>query len=165
MNDHWSVEGGITYSYWHYDSRQEFQGLTGYRLEPRYRLAFPNDRFGAYLGLYGRYGDYDSMTMDNSQMTNDNSNTNAQPSPSPSERAGVRLNYTGRYWDAGLSAGFTVRLVGGLGLEVGARAGYVRTNAIRYIRKDDRNLFDGRQPYSKVRVTDMNVSLTWRIGK
>jgi hypothetical protein len=130
-------------------------------LEPRYRLAFPNDRFGTYLGLYGRVGDYDSMrTNDNGQMTNDNSN--AQPT------TGYQLstvNYTGRYWDAGLSAGFTVRLVGGLGLEVGARAGYVRSSPEKYIRRDGQNWFESRGKYSKTRVTDLNVSLTYTIDK
>jgi hypothetical protein len=148
------------YSYWRYNSNREFQGLTGYRLEPRYRLRFPNTRFGAYLGLYGRVGDYDSMTIDNSQPVNDNSNTNAQPT------TGYQLstvNYTGDDWDAGLSAGFTVRLVGGLGLEVGARGGYVRSSPEKYIHRNGQKWFDSRWKYDRVGVTELNVSLIYTI--
>jgi hypothetical protein len=160
LSDHWSVEAGAMYSYWRYNSNREFQGLTGYRLEPRYRLRFLNTRFGAYLGLYGRVGDYDSMTLDKSQLTNVNSN--AQPT------TGYQLstvNYTGRYWDAGLSAGFTVKIVGGLGLEVGVRAGYVRSSPDKYIRRDGQNWFESRGKYSKTRVTDLNLSITYTIDK
>jgi hypothetical protein len=145
INDHWSVEAGAMYSYWRYNANREFQGISGYRLEPRYRFDFIPDRLDIYLGLYGRFGDYDRR-IDNGQLTID--------------------NYTGKYWDAGLSAGFTVNLVGGLGLEVGLRGGYVRSSpSSKYIREGDYNWFESSREYRKVRVTDLNMSLIYRIDK
>ena len=144
IDERWSVEAGAAYSYWHYNSGKEFQGVSGYRLEPRYRLAFPGDRFGAYLGLYGRVGDYDSRTVD-------------------PDGDGVQstLNYTGDYWDAGVSGGFTLRLVGNLGLEIGVRGGYVSTSPNEYTRNGGRNRFESRWKYNKVGVTDINLSFIY----
>jgi hypothetical protein len=165
INDHWSVELGAKYSYWHYNSHQEFQGVSGYRLEPRYRYAL-NDRLEVYLGLYGRSGDYDSRTLresvDSSQLTVDN---DAQPNSQFSilnSQFNKTLNYTGDYWDAGLSAGISIRLVGNLGLEAGARAGYVSTDAYKYIQANNYNWFESRWKYSKVRITDLDLNLIYK---
>ena len=154
----WSVEAGAMYSYWRFNSNREFQGVSGYRLEARYRVAFPDDRFGvlgnrfgAYLGLYGRVGDYDSRTLGNGQWTD--------------EDYGVlqtTLNYTGKYWDAGVSAGLTLRLVGNLGLEAGVRAGYVSSRVTRYVRVYDHNLYRNERGYHKLNVTDLNLSLVYK---
>jgi hypothetical protein len=135
ITDHWSVEAGVLYSYWNYNSGREFQGLSGYRLEPRYRYAFPGDRFEAYLGVYGRSGDFDLRSVD---------------------------NYTGDYWDAGLSAGLSIRLIGNLALEVGARAGYVSSDPYKYTRDNNYNWFDSRWRYWKVGITDLNMSLIYK---
>jgi hypothetical protein len=146
IDERWSVEAGAMYSYWHYNSGKEFQGVSGYRLEPRYRLAFPGDRFGAYLGLYGRVGDYDSRTIDP-----DGGDTQST------------LNYTGDYWDAGVSGGLTLRLVGNLGLEIGVRGGYVGTFPDKYTRDGGRNRWESRWKYNKVGVTDVNLSLIYKL--
>jgi hypothetical protein len=152
IDKHWSVEAGAMYGYWHYNSKKKFQGISGYRLEPRYRFALLNDRFEAYLGIYGRVGDYDSRkSFDN----------DAQPN-SQFPTLNSQLNCTGDYWDAGVSAGLTFRLVGGLGLEVGARAGYVDAEVIYYTREDDDNWYKSEKKYNKLRVTDLNLSLTYR---
>jgi hypothetical protein len=145
----WSVEAGAMYSYWSFNSGKEFQGVSGYRLEPRYRLAFPGDRFGVYLGLYGRMGDYDSRTIDRKQGTTDGGDAQAT------------LNYTGDYWDAGVSGGFTLRLVGNLGLEIGVRGGYVATSPDKYTRDGGRNRWESRWKYNKVGVTDINLSIIY----
>jgi hypothetical protein len=162
INDHWSVEAGAMYSYWRYNSNQEFQGVSGYRLEPRYRYAFPGDRFEAYLGIYGRMGDYDSQTVDksvdSSQFTVDSDN-GAQPTVNYQLPT---VNYTGDYWDAGLSAGVSIRLVGNLGLEAGVRAGYVSSDPYKYTRDNYYNWFDSRWRYWKVGITDLNLSLLYR---
>jgi hypothetical protein len=157
ITDHWSVEVGAMYSYWHYNSHREFQGISGYRLEPRYRFARPYDRiagipcdhFEFYVGLYGRSGDYDNQTIDNGQPANDNG---AQPT----------LNYTGDYWDAGLSTGISIRLIGNFGLEAGVRAGYVSSDPYKYTQENNYKWFESRSSYSKVRITDLNLSLTYR---
>ena len=62
ITPHWSVEVGAAYSYWHYDNNREFQGISGYRVEPRYRMPFANRKVEAFAGLYGRFGDYDRRT-------------------------------------------------------------------------------------------------------
>jgi hypothetical protein len=158
INDHWSVEAGAMYSYWHYNSGKEFQGISGYRLEPRYRYAFPGDRFEAYLGIYGRMGDYDSQTVDSSQLTVDSDNA-AQPTVNYQLPT---VNYTGDYWDAGLSAGVSIRLIGNLGVEAGVRAGYVSSDPYKYTRDNYYNWFDSRWRYWKVGITDLNMSLIYR---
>jgi hypothetical protein len=175
IDDRWSVEAGAMYSYWRYNANREFQGISGYRLEPRYRLGvfqeqLGHSRLGVYLGVYGRFGDYDKRTIDNGQLTIDNYDAaqtiNKQRSALANYDAAQTTNYTGKYWDAGLSAGFTVNLVGGLGLEVGLRGGYVRSSpSSKYIREGDYNWFESSREYRKVRVTDLNMSLIYRIDK
>jgi hypothetical protein len=142
MDTHWSVELGVMYSNWrHLSSDEGFQGIFGYRIEPRYRMnLFNNDRLGVYVGPYGRVGDYDSRTMTDGDVQS-------------------TLNYTGKYWDVGLSAGFTVRLGQRLGLEAGARGGYVGSSPNRYTIDRGKNWFDSRWKYSKVGVTDLNLGL------
>jgi hypothetical protein len=197
ITDCWSVELGAMYSYWRYDSNREFQGISGYRLEPRYRFALPGDRFELYLGIYGRVGDYDlhkrksvessqlrvdsddvARSIDNGQMTIDNDasrsqlstvnsqlsteQTRSQNDAQPNSQFSIfNSQFTGDYWDAGLSAGFTFRLVGGWGLEVGARAGYVSTKVIYYTPEGDYNWYKSEKKYNNVRVTDLNLSLIY----
>lgn len=136
-----SVEAGAFYSYWHYSGDKEFQGLSGYRIEPRYWLGLPSGDFDIFLGPYVRFGDYDMQRLRGGEVT---------------------TNYTGDYWDAGISAGLSFRLVGNWGLEVGARAGYVDTKAILYMPENGKKWFDSRKSYNKCKVTDLNVSLVYR---
>ena len=164
IDERWSVEAGVLYSNWHYNSHREFQGLTGLRLEARRRVAFPGDRFGAYLGLYGRVGDYDSRTLDKGQAISGGDALNPAGAQGAANTYGIpqsTLNYTGNYWDAGLSGGFTLRLVGNLGLEIGVRGGYVATNADRYIRDGVLNRFESRRKYRKVKPTALSLSLVY----
>jgi len=141
ITERWSVEAGAFYSYWHYNGDKEFQGLSGYRVEPRFWLGLPSGDFDIFLGPYMRFGDYDIQRLRGGEVT---------------------TNYTGDYWDAGISAGLSFRLAGGWGLEVGARAGYVDTNAILYTPENGKKWFDSRKSYSKCKVTDLNVSLVYR---
>jgi len=140
INNNWSIEAGAMYSYWNYNSNQEFQGIAGYRLEPKYSYTFHGSRYGAYLGIYTRTGDYDIRLVNKETV----------------------VNYTGKYWDAGISGGITINLIAGVGLEIGARAGYVKTKAAYYTRENGENWFEEYKPYAKVRVTDLNVSLVYR---
>jgi hypothetical protein len=161
ITNHWSVELGAKYSYWRYNALKEFQGLSGYRLEPRYRFALPDDRFEIYFGIYGRFGDYDLRTVERSELRVESyAQPNFQPSTLNAQRS--TLNYTGDYWDAGLSAGVSIRLVGNLGLEAGARAGYVRSDALKYTRDNYDNWFDSRWEYRKVRITDLDLNLIYK---
>jgi len=157
INNNWSIEAGAMYSYLNYNSNQEFQGIAGYRLESRYNFSFLlSNRLGAYLGIYGRVGDYDRRTVDKRQTTFGVSQLTVE-----SNHADV-VNYTGKYWDAGISGGLTINLIAGVGLEIGARAGYVKTKAAYYTRENGENWFEEYKPYTKVRVTDLNMSLVYR---
>ena len=136
ITPHWSVEAGAAYSYWHYDNRNNFQGLSGYRLEGRYRTRFLHDNLTGFLGLYGRVGDYDLRHA---------------------------ANHTGKYWDAGLSGGLTFRLVGNLGMEVGGRLGYLNTTPVEYKIDGNTNwFFTHADACRKIRLTGLNVSLMYR---
>jgi hypothetical protein len=139
----WSVELGAMYSNWKYlGFNEEFQGIYDFRLEPRFHVDLFSGRLDGYLGAYGRVGDFDSRTMTGGDDA-------AQPT----------VNYTGKYWDAGLSAGVTVRLGRRLGLEAGVRSGYVASHPNKYARSNSRKWFDSRWRYSKVGITDLNLSL------
>jgi len=148
INPCFSIELGAMYSYWRYNSNQEFQGISGYRLEPRYNFSFLlSNRLGAYLGIYGRVGDYDIRSYKSLDAHGD-------PEVIPC--------HTGDYWDAGLSAGINIKLVGQFALEVGARAGYVSTNVIKYMQDNQYNWYESEQKYNKFKITDLNVSLVYR---
>ena len=140
LNHFVSIELGAMYSYWRYNSNQEFQGISGYRLEPRFHFPLWGNRFGVYLGLYGRVGDYDLRTK--SRTT------------TPAA--------TGKYWDTGLSGGTLINLINGLGIEIGARVGYIKTKAAIYTYEGGNYWFDAYQPYGKIKVTDLNVSLIFQ---
>lgn len=139
INRSFSIELGAAYSYWNYNNNAAFQGISGYRVESHYRFPFVSERLWGYLGPYFRIGDYDTQ---NSELTTQNS--------------------TGDYRDVGLSAGLTFSIVGSLGLEIGARAGYVKTKAALYTREAGENWFDEYKPYNKMKVTDLNISLIYR---
>jgi hypothetical protein len=101
------------------------------------------------MGIYGRSGDYDLRFVQNE--------ANSKDVPAQSTR-----NYTGKYRDAGVSAGLTLRLFGGLGLEAGARAGYVHASPKKYLIDGNYCRFNSRLKYGKVEVTDLNISLTYQ---
>lgn len=145
----WAVEFGAMYSYWHYRSNRLFQGLSGYRIEPRYYVPVSGKGIEAYVGLYGRFGDYDLRDAVESYDSGDNT-------------VRASLNYTGDYWDAGLSSGVFIKLAGGLGLEAGARAGYLRTNAIGYTVDTRYNLYHSEKKYNRIKITDVGLNLVYR---
>ncbi|MDR3117956.1 MAG: DUF3575 domain-containing protein [Mediterranea sp.] len=147
VTPNWSVELGAAYSYWHYNHDQEFQGISGYRLEPHYHFSLSDDWLELYLGLYGRVGDYDINRIESD--------------PETGLKQEKSTNYTGNYWDAGLSAGLTFKLGRGWAVEVGARMGYLTTNSILYTREGKYNWFKSRQPYDKIKVTDLNINLIY----
>lgn len=150
FSNHWSAELSGMYSYWYFNSRREFQGISGYGLEPRYRYILPGNVMEIYGGIYGRIGDYDKRTPyelpeeEKAAMDNDTD------------------NYTGEYWDAGVSAGLHLRLLGNWGLEVGARVGYLKTKAIRYIMDGKYNWYESEHPYGRLRMTGLNLNLVYR---
>lgn len=140
INPHWSIEASALYSYWLYGNKQEFQGLSGYSLEPRYRTRLLHDNLRVYLGVYGRIGDYDLRSLSDDAKA-----------------------YTNTYWDSGLSAGLSFRIVGSLGLEVGARVGYLTTRPVQYEIDGNNNWYTSHlEPYRKVKLTGLNVSVVYK---
>lgn len=156
LSPRWSVEAGAKYSNRHYDHHRQFQGISGYRLEARYYLPLPpvyNRYVTPFLGVYGRLGDYNRVESGKLKVESyDAGGNTAQPT----------FNYTGKYWDAGFSAGFHLRLYRGLGLEFGARAGYVSAKPTVYHLHDDHNCYDYDTSYGKFRVTDLELGVVYR---
>lgn len=142
----WAVEVGGSYAYWHYDNDRKFWGVSGYRLEPRYWINLPGMKPIAYVGIYARVGDYDIRKPEDKS---DDEST----------------NYTARYWDAGLSGGLYLQLTPWMGLELGARAGYVHSKTALYNIHPSYAHLDKYDPYRKFRVTDLLVNLVFRIQK
>lgn len=142
----WSVEAGYKYGNRHYDSRKQFQGISGYRLEARYWAHFPQlNRLSLFGGVYGRGGDYNIRRF-------------------KGEKEETK-NYTGKYWDAGITGGVYVGLTRWLGVEIGARAGYLHTRSTVYNLHEGHNCFDHYESYGKLRVTDLMCNLVYRFGR
>lgn len=148
VGNNWSVEIGGAYAYWHYKSHRSFQGMSGYRLEPRYYFMHRDNNLNIYVGLYSRVGDYDIYHSDKESSSETYTTT----------------GYTGKYWDTGLSAGLYLRLARTWGLELGARGGYVNTRAKVYVVEDNTNYLEQYHNYNKFRITDLNVSLVYRFS-
>ncbi|NDV84357.1 DUF3575 domain-containing protein [Bacteroides sp. 51] len=139
----WSVEAGFRYGNRSYNGGREYQGVSGYYIEPRYNWRFPSfSAVSLYLGVYGRFGDYDVRRLE--------------------DDANASSNYTGKYWDAGLSSGIHFRLYRGWGLEAGCRSGYVHSRSMVYKLHDGHNCFERYEPYDKVVVTDLILNLVYR---
>lgn len=138
ITDRWSAEIGAVYSYWRRKPESTFQGISGYRVELRHYLPIADKWLDAYLGVYGRSGDFDMRKELNT------------------------VNYTGDYWDAGISAGLTVPIVFGFYVEAGARAGYMKADGVKYNIDGLYNWYDGRVSYSKLRFTEFGISVGYR---
>lgn len=141
----WSVELGAMYSYWKYNNEKEFQGISGYYLEPRWWVPLFSGITDLYLGPYIRLGDYDIRRINK---------TNGQADDTES--------YTGRYRDFGLSTGFYIYLTPAWGIELGARSGYIHSGSTEYTPRDGTNWLVGRKGYYRLRLTGLNVSLVYR---
>lgn len=156
LSSEWSVEVGGKYGNWNYNHGRKFQGISGYRLEPRYWFVFPQrETLTFFLGIYGRFGDFNErrtpfLSAETTEMGEETEETEAGNA------------YTGKYWDAGVSAGFHLRLYRGLGIEAGVRAGYVSAKPTVYHLHNGHNCYDYDTSYGKFRVTDLNLSLVYR---
>lgn len=146
LSPSWSVEAGGSYAYWHYNGGRRFWGISGYRLEPRYWFSLPNLRHIAYLGLYGRVGDYDMRDFED-------------------EQAVETTNRTARYWDVGLSGGLYLQLTPWLGLEFGVRVGYVHSKTAIYTIHPPHAYLDRYEPYHKLQITNLLLNIVYRIGR
>jgi hypothetical protein len=139
---HFSVESGVEYSNWTYNKGKEFQGLTGYRIEPRYW--FHDSSFSwFYVGAYGQAGDFNRRTL----KVDSNNDT---------------YNHTGKYYEAGLSGGCYIPLSSHWGLDIGVRGGYRHDKGSVYEIKDGVNSLLYDRVERQLRLTAVVLSLGYR---
>lgn len=149
--DRWSIEGTATYAYWNYDNDKQFWGVSGYGAEPRFWLLSKDGNYKwVYIGAFGIAGDFDIQTTD---LKDENLSSE-----------GI-ANYTGTYWQAGLSVGCYIPLTRHLGLELGVKGGYMDADRKVYVVESDRNIWEKNAPKSEFGLMGVNVSLSWRFGK
>ena len=141
----WSVVGTATFAYWNCGKRQEFWGVSGYGLEPRY-WPWHSEYVDLYVGAFGLSGDYDIRQK---------------------ESDGVVHPYTGKYWQAGLSLGFYFYLSDRWGAELGLRGGYLHTHPKVYDWEEPYTIkyFNHRTEDPRWGIMDVSVNVCYRFGK
>lgn len=139
FNQKWSVGAAALYSYWNdHSSDPTFQGMSGYSIEGRRHFIFKGFLPQPYVGVYAKVGDYDNRRQQNT------------------------VNYTGDYWEAGLSAGLTVPVVYGFCVEAGVRVGYMQTTAIRYTKDGRYNWYDYEMKVRRLDLTELILGVAYR---
>ncbi|MDH6313586.1 hypothetical protein M2137_002376 [Parabacteroides sp. PFB2-10] len=144
ISSQWSLQASAMYAYWNYGAERTFWGVSGYSMEPR-RWLMGNKNTGLYVGAFIGAGDYD--------VRNKSKTANATR---PTD------NYTGKYWQAGLSVGYYWTIYKGLGVETGVRAGYRDSNARAYEWSDPDKFYIGEEKANKWGVMEWNISLAYR---
>jgi hypothetical protein len=148
LNDNWSVMGSITYSYWNFDTDQQFWGVSGYSIEPRYWLnrfipwVQEDHHSGVYVGGYVQYGDFDyCLDIKETKRTN---------------------NYTGNYAQAGISAGYHWQINPVWGIELGLRGGYQYSRTKIYDIESPKYFLKEKLTENKIRIDGLNLSVTYK---
>lgn len=145
--DRWSAQASGAYAYWDYDGGKQFWGVSGYSIEPRF-WPFSGDGLyrWLYVGLYGQFGDFDVRAIEGES------------------KGAATTNYTGTYWQGGLSIGCYIPLLRHFGLEIGARGGYQSANAKVYDIEPPYNYFNHKETFNRMGLMELNVSLSYRFG-
>ena len=145
--DQWSAQASGTYAYWDYDSGKQFWGVSGYSVEPRF-WPFSSDGLyrWLYIGVFGQFGDFDVRSIEGES------------------KGGATTNYTGTYWQGGLSLGCYIPLLRHFGLEIGARGGYQSSNVKVYDIEPPYNYFNHKETKNRIGLMELNVSLSYRFG-
>jgi hypothetical protein len=141
-----SVEAGAEYSNWKYNKGREFQGSSGYRIEPRYRLRHSRSLLGIYVGVYGQGGDFNLRTLER-------------------DSSDETYNLTGRYLEGGLSTGCCLPLSSHWGFDIGVRGGYRYDKGKVYERRDEGNYHLYDRTSKRLRLSAVVFSLSYRWGK
>lgn len=146
--DSWSTQASGTYAYWDYDGGKQFWGVSGYSIEPRF-WPFSGDGLyrWLYIGMFGQFGDFDVRSIEGE-----------------SSKGGATTNYTGTYWQGGLSLGCYIPLLRHFGLEIGARGGYQSANTKVYDIEPPYNYFNHKETVNRFGLMELNVSLSYRFG-
>lgn len=142
---HFSLEAGAEYSNWKYDDGKEFQGLTGYRVEPRFWLSHSKSFTCVYVGAYGQLGDFNFRTlkMDSNEDT---------------------YKLTGDYIEAGLSVGCYIPLSLHWGFDIGVRGGYRHSKGKAYEYGDEGKYQIYDRTVNRLRLNAVVLGLTYRWG-
>jgi len=145
LNRHVSFEAGVGYSNWKHTNGKEFQGLSTYRLEPRYWLPHTISYSCIYGGAYMQVGDFNFRTLkpDSDRET---------------------YKQTGHYFEAGLSAGCQIPLGMNWGLDIGLRGGYQWNKAKGYETTTEGNVFEYDRSSNRWRLSAVVLALTYRWG-
>ena len=151
--DRWSVSASALYSNWEYSGGEKFWGYTAYSAEPRIWINGNGLFRGFYVGLYGQMGDF-----------------NRQENRDDTEGAEIMTNYTGDYWDAGLSLGYMLSLSKHWCLELNVRGGYRSASYdkyTRYIAPDHIYNYDDNLPGKKNQfaLTGVRFNVVYRFGR
>lgn len=134
----WSAVVSATYADWDYHNKEKHWGVSAYRLEPRFWLLGDGAFRYFYVGAFGQAGDYDDRSSSGLQ------------------------GLTGKYWQAGLSAGCYLPLTRHLGLEVGVRGGYEDAKRKLYTVETDGCYLDATDRGRRWGVRGVEVGVSWR---
>lgn len=141
----WSIQANGTYAYWDYGKEGEFWGLSGYGVEPRFWPIGNGKPHKFYIGAFGLSGDYDIRQLSKTVSGTD--------------------NYTGRYWQGGLSAGYYLPISDHFGLEFGLRGGYQSSKSKVYEKRDPDNIYQYSLNETRWGIMEVNVGVSFRFGK
>lgn len=140
----WSVEASAAYSHWKGGKGNQFWGLSGYSLEPRFWLNGDGTYRWLYLGAYGQLGDFDHR-------------------PYPADDRKIEgVSTTGSYWSSGLSLGIYLPLTRHLGLEAGLRGGYRHADCKAYDYEPAHDYYHHDFTSNRWGITGFNFSVTYR---
>lgn len=140
----WSMSASASYSHWKGGKGNQFWGVSGYSLEPRFWFNGDGTYRWLYLGAYGQLGDFDY-----------------RPHPGGDADA-IGASSTGTYWSAGLSLGIYVPLTRHLGFEAGVRSGYRCASGQAYDNEPPHDYYHHDLLSTRWGITGLNFSLTYR---
>lgn len=140
----WSVIGSAEYSNWRGGKSNKFWGVSGYSIESRVWLLDTDSYRWLYLGVYGKFGDFDYRPEPDCALVCDGSSV------------------TGTYWDSGLSLGVYLPLTSHWGLEAGLRGGYRKTVGKAYDYEPPHAYYHHDAPSTHWGITGFIFSLTYR---
>ena len=140
-----SVEAAVEYSNRTYNKGREFQGLTGYRVEPRFGWRHSRSFSCVYVGAYGQTGDFNLHTL-------------------RTDSGGETYRHTGTYYEAGLSVGCYIPLSLHWGFDIGVRGGYRHSKGRVYEQEDGNRYLLYDRISRSLRLSSVSLSLSYRWG-
>lgn len=144
---HWSVNLTGVYANWDYDGSRQHLGVSAYSLEPRFWFKGDGKYRWCYIGVYGQMGDFDSRSTDAKRIEE------------------ATANYTGTYWQGGLSLGCYLLLNAHWGIELGARGGYQKAVGHVYDVENLHYYLNHDLTADRIGLTGINISISYRFGK